>query len=654
MQMAGKNDESGIASGPAPGLAPRIGQWVYRAGPVLFIVVAAVPLLRRLRYPTLQSDDIMRLVDLIEKPFRELIFLPFAEHVAPLFQLVSWITWEAIGHDLRLAPLAYTFAGVSAWAITLVLLYVWLKRETGSRTASIVAVALVSQTPLVRETAWWYSSSSFSWAVSGILIAVLGASGLARRRGSLGLIAIGVALAPAGTSLGILAAPLAMLRALIQPGASRRLKLSAVLAAMAGLAAYIQIGNLGGIESANAARLKSVPSLEPWAGIGYAICVPGQMLWPSTFGVPASWLAGPHWPVLVWGAGILALAATLCSVVRPPGGNRKLVVVGAAMIYCGYLLTYIPRVSQLRLGLWNELQLLYHYGSRYHVLPLMGLSAILAAVIAAWPVVRSCDLRRGRPALAGAIVGLTMMAVQFTEARFWDFYLLTEDQNMTFAALHHLGQLAREEGISRAQLVRIIDPAMRPWNQLLLTAQPASFPLVKLAVHAPRETGHPICDQEARDRLIKRLTVGERLALGADTCVSLRPAQPGPGARTLAIARRCAVHEANEIEPGRYRSAGKSGFVGFEFEPAPDARYLVLPGLRADSDLTICWCDQRHQWRPGQGVRWLKSRADDGEEAVIDLERLIHLRVKPLSRIAIQFTVPGGEFALTGPPRLLR
>ena len=123
--------------------------------------------------------------------------------------------------------------------------------------------------------------------------------------------------------------------------------------------------------------------------------------------------------------------------------------------------------------------------------------------------------------------------------------------------------------------------------------------------------------------------------------------------KTLAIARRVGVHEANEVEPGRFRNAGVAGFVGFEFEPAPEARYLVLPGLRADTDLTICWCDQRLKWRPGQGVRWLKSRAGSAE-AVIDLERLIHLRVKPLTRIAIQFTGPGGEFALTGSPRLLR
>ncbi len=648
---------------PAPGEAQRgstggarsnVKGMIRRSSPfVFFALVAVVPLLRRLRHPTMQGDDITRLVDLIEQPVRDLIFLPFAEHVAPLFQLVSLVTWEAIGHDVRLAPLAFAFASVAAWSLVLVLLGVWLMRETGSRTASFVAVAIVAQSPLVRETAWWYSSSSFSWAVCGILIGVLGAGGLGRRRGSLALIAIGAALAPAGTSLGILAAPLAILRAYFQPGASRRLKLSAALAALAGLLAYIEFCNLGGPESASSARVQNVLTVEPWAGLVYAIWVPGRMLWPSTFGVPASWLAGPLSPLIVWGAGIVALASTLFLVARHTGGNRKLILVGAAMIYAGYLLTYAPRVCMLRMGRWSELQLLYHAVGRYHVLPLMGLAAILAAVIAGWPLVRGCDARRGRPALVGATVGLVMLAVQFKEAGYWDFYLLPQDQKTTLAALQHLGQLAREEGISRAQLVRIIDPVKRPWNESLLVDRPAAFPLVKLAVCAPEEVSHPLRDEEARDRLRARLSARERVALGADMCASLAPVLQRPGAQTVAVARRYDVHEAHEVKPGIYQSGNQAGFIGFEFDPAPEARYLYLPGLTADQDVSVYWCDNERQWRPGQVVRWLKSPPPPGE-AVIDLDRLIHLSVRPLSRIVIQFTSPGGVLALDGPPRLLR
>ncbi len=205
--------------------------------------------------------------------------------------------------------------------------------------------------------------------------------------------------APAGTSLGILAAPLAMLRAFIGPGVSRRLKLLATLAAMTGLLAYVQFCNLGGFGLASSTRLTNSAEFEPWAGIGCAICVPGRVLWPSTFGVPASWLAGPLSPALVWGAGIFTLVATLFLVAKTPSAGRKAVLVGAAMIYCGYTLAYVPRVCMLRRGYWSELELVYHAVGRYHVLPLMGLAAILATVIAACPLARRWDSCARRPAI---------------------------------------------------------------------------------------------------------------------------------------------------------------------------------------------------------------------------------------------------------------
>ena len=482
----------------------------------------------------------------------------------------------------------------------------------------------------------------------------MGASALPRRpRGSLALIALGAALAPAGTTIGILAAPLAILRAVLAP-CSRRLKLFAVLAALSGVLAYVEACNLGGSDTVNSARVQNVSTIEPIAGLGYALAVPGRMLWPSTLGVPATWLATVPGPLAVWGAGIAALSATLWLVSRQRAKwNRQLILVGAAMIYCGYVITYLPRVWMLRMNRWTELEFLYQAVGRYHVLPLMGLAAIVAAVISCWPRVGRFDAQKGLPAFAGAVVGLVMLVVQWKEASYWDFYLLEQDQKATFAALDALGKLAREEGISRAQLVRIIDPVMRPWNVSILVDRPAAFPLVKLAAHAPLSVAQPIGDDVALARLRKRLSPAECKALGADMCVSLYAARPAPGARTVAVGRRYDVYGARELSAGHYQNTCGAGFIGFEFEPAPEARYLVLPGLKADQDVNLYWCDQKRQWRPGQGVRWLKSPACDGP-VVIDLERLIHLSVKPLSRIVIQFTRPGGEIVLEGSPRLLR
>ncbi len=120
----------------------------------------------------------------------------------------------------------------------------------------------------------------------------------------------------------------------------------------------------------------------------------------------------------------------------------------------------------------------------------------------------------------------------------------------------------------------------------------------------------------------------------------------------MAIARPEGMFQASEREPGHYRAEGPSASVRFDFDPAPHARYLVLPGFDADQDVVICWCDDAGRWRSGQSIRWLKSKQPH-DAAVVDLDSLIHEPDYPLSRIAIQFTGPG-KVVLAGMPRLFR
>jgi hypothetical protein len=619
----------------------------------VFCVVTLWPVLRRLSRPTILNDDLMRVVNLIERPLRHLLFWTFNEHVTPLFDLVTWTTWQVIRHDLRLAPAGFTVASVLPWVIVLCLLGYWLVRETGSRTASFIAVALVAQSPLILETVWWYSASSFNWAIIGILLAIIGAVRIHEKpKRSLMLVGVGSALGPAGTSLGYLAMPLAILRGLAEPGWSWRRKCLLIAAAGAGVVAYTAACRWGGSDVISIAAQKNKQTIEVLAGLKYAFCVPGWILGPAAVGVPASWCAEVFRTWVGWGAGIAVLITLVAHASWPRASwNRRVVIVGAAMIYSSYALAYVARSGLALQGRVSEAELIYRFASRYHTLPMLGLASVFASVLSSRRLMRRCDARDGLPAILGAIVGLVMFAMQHHEVEtHWAPMLHHPDQKMTMSALHHLGKVAREVGISRTQLDRIITPAVRTWNSGLRTHRSEYFSFMRL-IEVPETAVHPRSDADVRGLLRARLTAAERLALGSGACPYLRPAAPGPGARTVAVAKRIELHSMLESGAGRYRSDGIPGSIKIEF-PRSEARYLELPGLAADQELVIFRCDPQGRWRPGPNFHWVQPRGHDSN-AVVDLDGLIHWWGEPLTEIAIQLTRTG-EVSLQGPPRLLR
>src|SRR4051794_608837 len=72
------------------------------------VVASLVTYLGRLKHPSLYTDDVVRIAQLQTSPLRQLLFLPFNEHMAPLFQGLSWLTWQLAGEELSRAPLAFT------------------------------------------------------------------------------------------------------------------------------------------------------------------------------------------------------------------------------------------------------------------------------------------------------------------------------------------------------------------------------------------------------------------------------------------------------------------------------------------------------------------------------------------------------------------
>jgi hypothetical protein len=242
--------------------------------------------------------------------------------------------------------------------------------------------------------------------------------------------------------------------------------------------------------------------------------------------------------------------------------------------------------------------------------------------------------------------------VNRNEEEHWRWMMQQPDRKPTLAALHRVGQLARAEGISRDQLTKIFDPVSRPWNASV-RLNPYYSHFMKLVVQAPLTVDRPIPDEQARVCLLSRLTLLEQSVLASGACVSMSTGTaPKPEEEAFVVARRIKLEHVREVRPGSYRSAGWPAFIEYEFDSSRAARFLTLPGLAADQDLTISWRNESGEWRALHHVCWLKTPAPV-PTAAIDLHRLANWPTGRAARIRVEFTCPG-ELALQQPPRLLR
>jgi hypothetical protein len=597
--------------------------------------------LPRLRHPSIYSDDLARIGDLQARSLSALLFLPFNEHMAPFFQSVSWTTWQLARRTLTSAPLAFTLASYLPWVLCLALLGRLIAHATGSPTTALVSVALFGITPLYAEVVFWYSASSFAWALFWTLLALHRAGTTETNRGLL-KIAVCSALAPASSTLGLLAGPLAMIRL----GTRRQNGLSnpfRALIPLLGTAFYTMVCIK--FNYIDLIRSSVDRKADLGGGLVLALRAPAELLVPTLFGVYEADVWAPvTLSVILSGAGLIVLVLWAWR-----SQHRGLIGCGFLLIFGGYALTYCFRNE-------NGAHWVLNSNERFHLYPQLGLVLLVALALRPW-----LGRYDHRPALMLFLAtGLALLLAVVHHRRIAELsqrYYFPE-QRQTMAALDHLERLCRAEGVAREDAIAALDPVWSYWFQ---TPFNGLWMLPVTGAPAGRPAG------EVRSLLLARLSGPERMAIwgGMDVSHYAKPAEAGAGieADCTAIGRLIETFNAHRKlgrrgeEIGRYTMTGWPAHLDFELVERqlaagePQSTRLCLPCGASPQPMQIWWTNERNPWSAYRSVRF---RPDPNQPVcawTIPLDRLPHWAPADATRIRVLFVA--GPVAI-GPPRLLR
>jgi hypothetical protein len=611
----------------------------------LFLIVCIGPHLRRLRRPSLYTDDVVRVARLQAIPLGRLMFLPFNEHMAPVFELVSWVTWRLAGRRLADAPLAFTLASYVPFLLSLGLLGRLVRRETGSATTARVALAAFSCSWLHVETIYWFSASSFMWALLWTLAAWLGVASAVEgtSRGGWWAAMLGAALAPACSAIGLLAGPLAALHVLAS-GRSKDWRGRALgLAPLAGTGLYLAVCIL---VRHHAYVLHGIEhKADPASGLLATARASIEVLVPGLFGLPH---LGQRWSddlilgLFGTGFGISLLWA------RRSRANRPLVLGGLALIVGGYWLTFSARPGAGPLV------------QRYHLFPHVGLVLWLACLLR--PGLARLE---GRPLVSPATtlgLALLILAPHVREIHRRGAWYRYPDQGKTLAALDHLGEICRARRITRAQAIAALDPIWRAWFPF----EAEVFNVLEMLPTWVESPGLP--DPLVRPTLLAALTPAERglLCGGMDATRHVRPAadlgttgpiMAGRLVRSLRVQARAdrlvslGWPSYLEYEMPRVASEPTGGPSIPEGRAGAEARALCVPGGARGETVEVWWAGDDLRWPEVRRARWRIDPTRLGQDCVVPLDQLPHWRTTEARRIRIVFRSPGP--INVGTPRLL-
>jgi len=622
---------------------------IHQAAVVLLILafgaILLVPHLPRIRHPSIYGDDVQRIADLQTRPLCALWFRPFNEHMAPFFETVSWATWQISGRKLMNAPLAFTLASYVPFVLCLGMLGWWVRLETSSRTAALASTALFGLSPLYAETVFWYSASSFTWALFWTMIVLLcagsteGARGWAHR---LGLV-FGSLLAPACSAIGLLAGPLGALR--LAAGRRDRQRGWFTLAIpMTGTLLYLGVCSAFRYYHIIKSGIQRDSHIA-W-GLLTALRAPTAHLLPGTFGFhDVDLLLSPGLNLALTGLGLIAIIPWAT---RSP--QRGLIVAALGLILGGYALTYPFRNHDGAHWLFKI--------ERYHLFPQVGLVALIALGARRW---LSRFDQHPLEGLVGAI-GLAVLLLAIHLGRIENLvrtYSFPE-QRGTLAALEHLGVICRARNVAQQQCIAALAPVWAHWfqpeyNGLWMVPAPTQV------------SGRP--DPKVHQFLLEQLTAAEREALwgGMDVSRYLRSAEDLVGAHPecVAVGRLVETDNAHDVQlplgmgMRQYTMTGWPAHLEFEFSPPGSSkgagtscpRFLCLPCGPSPKPLEIWWANRGERWSPSRCVRFRPDPQQPPREWALPLDRIPHWDPTDAGCIRIRFVAAP---VAIGEPRMLR
>lgn len=610
---------------------PGPGSWSRAAALAVFAALCAWPYLGRLTNPSLYSDDVVRVEQLQTAPLGDLLFRPFNEHMAPLFQLTSWLSWRAAGRSLARAPLAFTVASYLPFLAVLGLLGRVVRRETRSRTTALAALAVFSLSWLSVETVFWYSASSFMAALACTLAAWLGASKRSTGRGGgVFLAAAGAAAAPAFSAVGLIAGPLGMVRAL----ATRRPGLKSVGAAAAPLAGtliYLTVCAVYRYQDVLADNLERRANIGP--GLLAAARAPWEALLPGLLGLRTV-------PTRGFAAGLAVVLSTFAALwlLRRAGrraDERPVIAGGLVLIFGGYAMAFCARPDPTGVVALNT--------QRYHLFPMFGfvllLSPLLRRAFSRW------DRRPTQGAWAAAALAAVLLVTHGPQMRGRGRFLQYPDQTRTLAALDRLAGVCARLGVTREQALRSLDPVEFEWT-------PAGYSAL---IMLPECSETPrLSDDDVKTTVLAALSPDDRRSVcgGMDATPYVEVDTARPPGDELAVGRVVRLFRVAEAPAGQYIADGWPSFIEYSLSApvSSQARAIVFDGGIPGGLSELWWRGKGQRWSEARSVR-IRGAGRDGPLS-LRLQQLPHWNPAEVERVRLLFHDPGPVAGV--PPRVVR